>query len=192
MSFFRIEPFLHGELYRYWASVRGEQAVPSRSDVDPLGMVRLLPFIGLIERRAEGYFWRLIGTAIVEHFGRDPTGTQYGAGFSPTAFVAATTATFDAALEQQVPFFDEFIYRSAKGFPHAVSRLVCPLTGSSRHPPMVIHTRVHYYCSEGLPVSSLREEAWGELRNRWPVSSVEEVERRAAVWFAKASAPAPV
>jgi len=67
----------HGDLYRYWDAVRRGDAIPARSDIDPLGMVQLLPFLGLIERRPEGYFWRLVGTAIVEHFGRDPTGHQY-------------------------------------------------------------------------------------------------------------------
>jgi hypothetical protein len=80
-------------------------SIPTRSDIEPVDIIRVLPFVGLAERRHDGYFWRLIGTAIVEHFGKDHTGEPYGAHFWPPAFVAATTATFDEAWEREVLFF---------------------------------------------------------------------------------------
>ena len=132
----------HGALYKYWDGRRIAGSIPMRSNIEPLDIVRVLPFVGLAERRDDGYFWRLIGTAIVEHFGKDHTGEPYGAHFWPPDFVAATTATFDEALEREAPFFDEFVYRSPTGTSHAVSRLVCPLKGDgARSPPMVIQTR---------------------------------------------------
>lgn len=175
-------PSHHSDLYRYWNAVRGTRAMPSRSDIDPTDIIRILPFVALIERREGCYFWRLIGTAIVDHFGRDMTGEEYGLHVSPRAFVAATTATFDAALERETPFFDEFIYRSSRGAPHAVSRLVCPLAADETHPPMLIHTRVHRYCSEVPQPSRVADQSWGELKNRWQISSREELERRIAEW----------
>lgn len=178
----------HCDLYEYWSTVRGERAAPTRSDVDPLAMVRFLPFIGLIERRADGYFWRLMGSAIVEHFGQDFTGQRYGAHVSPPAFVAATTATFDAALEQETPFFDECAYQTSNGFQHVVSRLVCPLSADRHHQPMVIHTRLHRYSREMLRFPSLPNQAWGEVLNRWPVSSLDEARRRTDDWLSDRSA----
>jgi hypothetical protein len=174
----------HTDLYRYWNRVRGRRRTPTRADIDPASIVRLLPFIALIERKHDGFFWRLIGTAIVDHFGRNLTGQRYGAGFLPTVFVDETVATFDAALEHGIPFFDEFIYRSPRAVPHAVSRLVCPLAPNNLHPPMVIHTRVHRLSHEPLG-SVLADEAWGEMRDRQPISSVEQLQLLADDWSAR-------
>jgi hypothetical protein len=152
-----------------------------------LDLIQILPFVGLIECRQDGYFWRLVGTGIVDHFGQDLTGKEYGAGFSPPAFIAATRATFDAVLERGVPFFDEFIYRLPKGSLHAVSRLACPLAAAGARPRMVIHTRIHRYCREEQWTRSVvDQEAWGELQNRWPITSLGEVHGRTAEWLATA------
>jgi hypothetical protein len=141
---------------------------------------------------ARWLFLALVGTGIVDHFGQDLTGKQYGAGFSPPAFagfsppafIAATRATFDAVLERGVPFFDEFIYRLPKGSLHAVSRLACPLVAA--RPRMVIHTRIYRYCRGELWMRSVVDQAWGELQNRWPIVSLDEVHARTAEWLATA------
>ena len=88
-----------------------------------------------------------------------------------------------------MPFFDEFIYYSLKGAPHAVSRLVCPLASDGTHPPMVIHTRIHRYCSVVPERSSVADQAWGELKNRWQISSLDEVEQRTEEWARVACLP---
>ena len=179
-------PSYHSELFRYWDGRRTAGSIPTRSDIDPLDIVRVLPFVGIAERRDGGYFWRLIGTAIVEHFGNDHTGEPYGAHFWPPTFVAATTATFDEALEREVPFFDEFVYRFPTGIAHAVSRLVCPLkSDGSSSPPMVIQTRIHRYSGGGARLPSLPDKAWGELQDRREVASLDELKRFASEWWAK-------
>ncbi len=179
----------HGKLYQYWDGRRAAGSIPARSDIEPLDIVRVLPFVALAERRGDGYFWRLIGTAIVEHFGKDHTGEPYGAHFWPPDFVAATVATFDEALEREAPFFDEFIYRSRTGVSHAVSRLVCPLKGNgTRSPPMVIQTRIHRYDGSAARLPSLPDKAWGEFQERRPIASLDELERVASESWAKATA----
>jgi hypothetical protein len=178
----------HDALYKYWDGVRGERAMPTRSDIDPLDIVGLLPVIGLIERRAEGYFWRLIGTEIAEHFGRNLTGDRYGAHFSPAPFINATRASFDIAFEQQVPVFDEFVYRSDEGWSHAVSRLICPLAADSTHAPMIIHTRL--YRHESLLASPVADHAWGELQDRCLIYSAADVDRQTQRWLARSPLPA--
>ena len=181
-------PSYHSALYKYWDGRRVAGSIPVRSDIDPVDIIRVLPFVGLAERRHDGYFWRLIGTAIVEHFGKDHTGERYGAHFWPPAFVAATTATFDEALEREAPFFDEFVYRSPTGVSHAVSRLVCPLQADgARSPPMVIQTRIHRYDGNAARLPSLADKAWGEFRDRRQIASLDELERVASEWWTKAA-----
>jgi PAS domain-containing protein len=177
-------PSYHSRLYQYWDGQRTAGSIPMRSDIEPLDIVRVLPFVALAERRDHGYFWRLIGTSIVEHFGKDHTGEAYGAHFWPPDFVAATAATLDQALDREAPFFDEFIYRSPTGASHAVSRLICPLKGDeARLPPMVIQTRIHRYDGNAARFPSLPDKAWGEFQCRRQIASLDELERAASKWW---------
>ena len=62
--------------YRYWNGKRRGRAMPPRADIDPSEIVRLLPYIFMvdIERDPLRFKYRLIGTAIVDFLGRDFTG----------------------------------------------------------------------------------------------------------------------
>ena len=74
------DPRIH-DLIEYWTSKLRGRAMPSRSDIDPAEIVRLLPFIALvdvipdtpIEKR---YRVRLVGTQLVEFHQKDWTGKQ--------------------------------------------------------------------------------------------------------------------
>lgn len=65
------------QLVQYWSLKRGGQRMPSRADIDPVDIPRLLPYLRLVDvlREPEIRFrYRLIGTAIVERMGIDITG----------------------------------------------------------------------------------------------------------------------
>lgn len=70
------------ELLAYWCSKRGTRLMPSRRDIDPIEIPKLLPFISLtdivpgapIEQR---YRVRLFGTKLVDLYERDWTGRTY-------------------------------------------------------------------------------------------------------------------
>jgi hypothetical protein len=160
-----------------------------RSDIDPTDIIELLPYVALIERRSDGYFWRLMGTTIVDHFGQDFTGQRYGARASPPAFAAAMIETFDAALRDETPFFDESLYWSSMGHAHAVSRLVCPLKADGPYPAMVILTRIHRFCGDAFHYLALDDQPRGELQNRWRIASLDDVDRRIEEWTRTACFP---
>lgn len=65
-------------LYEYWASRRAGRAYPDRADISPHGLgPKLLPHIGMVEIDTGDMAasrMRLIGTAIVQELGFDPTG----------------------------------------------------------------------------------------------------------------------
>lgn len=65
-----------GRFLDYWRACRGDRVAPRRADVDPLDIPDLLPFLSLIEvlREPLRFRYRVIGTAVVEGFGRDATG----------------------------------------------------------------------------------------------------------------------
>jgi hypothetical protein len=68
------DPYLSA-LLRYWEKKRGTRAMPRRRDIDPLDMPpALLPHLELVELAQGRLRYRLVGTAIVDAMGRDPTG----------------------------------------------------------------------------------------------------------------------
>ena len=69
-----IEPACQA-LIKYWHSIRGADAVPSRSDVRPGDLRKLLPSIMMLEYKPTGeLIFRLVGSAIVDKLGTDFTG----------------------------------------------------------------------------------------------------------------------
>lgn len=65
------------DLAAYWRSKRGDRIAPSRKDIDPLEIPRLLlPHVFMFDVIGGGddFRYRLIGTEIVDGAGRDATG----------------------------------------------------------------------------------------------------------------------
>jgi hypothetical protein len=72
------------ELFDYWLRSAGERAMPARSDLDPLKVPRLLPYLGLIDLRDgldKGLF-RLAGTRLRDIYGKEITGKRLGEVFA--------------------------------------------------------------------------------------------------------------
>jgi hypothetical protein len=72
-------------LFDYWSGRRNGACLPARRDIDPLDIPELLPHLMLIdvEPSAELRF-RLVGTALVRHLGRDTTGLAVSEGYFGT------------------------------------------------------------------------------------------------------------
>lgn len=65
-------------LYEYWAAQRGAAVVPSHNAIDLAAISDLLPWIHLLDHRADGSFgWRLIGAELAVLFGRDHSGQAF-------------------------------------------------------------------------------------------------------------------
>ena len=62
--------------YAYWDALRGTRVMPARSDIDPLQIPDLLPYVVLTEVLKEPPWlrYRLVGTQQVQMRGHDPTG----------------------------------------------------------------------------------------------------------------------
>ena len=72
------------EFYFLWQSKCRANRLPSRRDIDPAEMVRLLPNIMLIDviRPGPRFRYRLVGTGEVNHRGFDPTGKMLEEAYS--------------------------------------------------------------------------------------------------------------
>jgi hypothetical protein len=70
-------PIVHAA-HDYWRSKIQPDRLPSRQDIDPAEIPKLLPHVLLTEIRAEPFqaHYRLAGTALAEIYGFDYTGTD--------------------------------------------------------------------------------------------------------------------
>lgn len=77
----RLKSPLHREAYRYWSSKKSGGLLPGREAIDPLELPGVLPWLNLVDVVKDGNSYRfkhrLIGTGIVERFGRDATGAWF-------------------------------------------------------------------------------------------------------------------
>jgi hypothetical protein len=64
------------ELMTYWDRKRGERAMPRRADLDPLDIPRHLGWLVIVEvlEGPERFRFRLVGSKVVDAYGRDSTG----------------------------------------------------------------------------------------------------------------------
>lgn len=61
-------------LLGYWSRVRGDRRAPTRADIDPAQIKRVLPFVMMLEHRAGGPVVRLAGTGLCDLFGQELRG----------------------------------------------------------------------------------------------------------------------
>jgi hypothetical protein len=62
----------------YWTQIRQGRAAPDQADIDPKALKRLLPFVFLLDMRADGSFtYRLAGTALCERYGGELRGKDF-------------------------------------------------------------------------------------------------------------------
>lgn len=77
----------HEELYAYWAGLRHGPQLPSRSDIQPGAIKRLLPTVSLIDVQREPlrFRLRLAGTGLYSVYGREITGRTLEEVYSSSA-----------------------------------------------------------------------------------------------------------
>ena len=77
---FRAQLVMQGqrELFDYWLRSAGVRPMPARSDLDPLKVPRLLPYIGLIDLKngLDDASFRLAGTRLHDIYGQEITGKR--------------------------------------------------------------------------------------------------------------------
>jgi len=124
-------------LYAWWDNARGERAFPKRQDFSPLTMVPFLPAIVLhdVGGNARTYTFRLVGTAVTEVLGFDPTGM----GLDEIPSTATMRTRYDWVLEHKKPYMcTNLPTRWAKKDYKSYSTLVLPLGPSDDEVTMLI------------------------------------------------------
>lgn len=128
------------EAYRYWRGKKRGDRLPSRADIDPVEIPRLLPNISLVEREAGSgrYRYRLLGSALVELLGQEATG-RYLDEIYPDFDRSESRRYRDQVFEMGKP--SHRIGRPSLRFPKdfiTVERLYLPLAEDGRRVDMVM------------------------------------------------------
>lgn len=128
-------------LYEYWQSRRMGRAYPDRSDISPHGLgPKLLPHVGLAEldvgdlRRSR---MRLVGTAIVEELGFDPTGRLVGE-YAKGEHLELLLSLGGDMLRKRRPVFSETAFRPSQERFLMVRRLYLPLSQGAEAPTLLL------------------------------------------------------
>lgn len=154
---FADEPVLVA-LYDYWRSKRRGRAMPDRRDIDPLEMgPALLPHIAMldIEDGAARVRYRLVGTALVERFGRDPTGLLLDDVMSGSYFEFIRSLCRDVH-DHRCPVYAESRFRWDVDGHMSARRLYLPLTNGGEEVAIAFLAQIFH-----LPRTAAREPIRG-------------------------------
>jgi hypothetical protein len=99
------------QAYRYWRSKAADRAMPSRSDIDPTDIPRLLPDVMLVERHDDGrYRYRLIGTENTRAHGLNATGRFLDEVLPGPDYGPHVLALYDECVRERRPLYSECLF----------------------------------------------------------------------------------
>ena len=111
--------------------------MPSRRDFDPADVPALLPHLQLIDIVDGRFRYRLVGTALVDAFGRDYTGEFPDELFEgPRAKMI--TDVFSSVRQARQPMFLRSRYVTTKNLDLVSDRLYLPLSGDGSGVDMIL------------------------------------------------------
>jgi hypothetical protein len=118
----------HLDLYRYWLAKRDSRSMPARSDINPADIPALLPYMMLVEKVDDQFRYRLVGTAVAQEFGYDPTGSFVGSYLIEPGSAAAARAIYERAFTTVHPVFATAEFKVMSGTIHHTSLFALPLS----------------------------------------------------------------
>ena len=137
-------------LYRYWDERRGGREMPSRADIEPTDIPRLLPILILVDVEPDGGLrYRLIGTEFVTVAGRDVTGRSYAEVFPPGPYRDYIFALYDELILRRLPIYTEGVSPIAGSSRRRYTRrLMLPLSADGVRIDMVLGVQIFEMTSD--------------------------------------------
>jgi hypothetical protein len=147
----RQSPFTDPRLehtYDYWREKAAGRAMPSRADIDPIEIPKLLPDVMLVERMADGrYRYRLIGTENQTAHGINATGRFLDEVLPGPDYAAHVLALYDECVETRRPLYSECLFFSpARHEPERHTKvLFMPLSADGETVNMIFVIQIFLY-----------------------------------------------
>lgn len=136
VSEYRTDPILRAAL-AYWQKLCAGRRMPSRRDFDPAAVPLLLPHLQLIDRVSGRYRYRLVGTELVQAFGRDYTG-QFPDEMFANDRGQFICRVYDAVRAAQQPMFLRSHYVGTRRVDFIANRLYLPLSDDGSEVNMIL------------------------------------------------------
>jgi hypothetical protein len=159
------------QMYDYWREKRAARRMPTRRDIDPVDIPRLLPNI-MISEAIPGptggrYRYRLAGTAVVNAFGRDPTG-HFVDELTNGAYRDFIIGLHRTVCEERRALFCESRYLAQPELLMVVRRLLLPVSEDDDHVNQVISLLVFRFGSK-RPATIALDRTEGTTSHAEPV-----------------------
>lgn len=116
------------QIFGYWQSKCGARPFPSRADIDPVEIPRLLPYITMVDVRREAprFVFRLVGTEAARLLMADLTGKPVGVGIKPSELPEVLSRFTRVADGYECIYHRKRMQRDANDF-MTVDRIMLPL-----------------------------------------------------------------
>jgi hypothetical protein len=147
----RQTPFTDPRLeqaYLYWRAKAAGRTMPSRADIDPIDIPKLLPDVMLVERLDDGrYRYRLIGTENARAHGVNATGRFLDEVLPGPDYGAHVLALYDECVETRRALYSECLFFSpARREPERHTKvLFMPLSSDGETVSMIFVIQVFFY-----------------------------------------------
>jgi hypothetical protein len=136
------------QAYLYWRAKAAGRAMPSRVDIDPIEIPKLLPDVMLVERLDDGrYRYRLIGTENTRAQGVNATGRFLDEVLPGPDYSNHVLALYDECVETRRALYSECLFFSpARHDPERHTKvLFMPLSSDGETVNMIFVIQVFFY-----------------------------------------------
>jgi len=173
----------HVDLYHYWLAKRGDRAMPARKDINPAEIPVLLPYLVIVDKADDRFRYRLVGTAVVEQFGYDFTGSLFGShGGSEPDTIATLRAIGERIFTNGRPLFATGRYETKLGNLHDASAFLLPLSDDGENVTMTIFTRIARFSKGIVARKGWLKGAPLKIDDVVDIRDIRELERRCLDW----------
>ena len=136
------------QAYYYWRDKTAGRPMPSRADIDPVEIPKLLPDVMLVERLDDGrYRYRLIGTENARAHGINATGRFLDEVLPGPDYAAHVLALYDECADRRRALYSECLFFSpARREPERHTKvLFLPLSPDGETVNMILVIQVFFY-----------------------------------------------
>ena len=147
---------MHQELYDYWVAKKRDRAMPSRADIDPAEIKKLLPHLLLTDVVDGGkrFRYRLVGTSVSETFGGGISGRYVDEVMTGT-YLEFIEGIYRDIVQQRKPIYSESTYKTGPTVGMRAQRLSLPLSSDGSSVDMVVSLQTMSFASP-VPTTTIR------------------------------------
>jgi hypothetical protein len=133
-----LAPEIISKAMAYWERIRAAHAMPRRSELDPVDIPRLLPFVMLIDVLGEplDFKFRLIGTEIDAIISDDYLGRRFSAIPHMTSG-NKVWAEYETVVRRRQPLTAAVDYVGADGYVRGIRHCLMPLSADRETVDMI-------------------------------------------------------